>query len=175
MYSQISKIKDNHIPERLFDGYLDCLGSSMSSYGTCKKIFKNREVYIASFEFSMFEQKNSKYTAQVVVDVAQVINGGFGHIINTKFHIIRNGDLIDSFSINYNDIISQREDEVDFSSDKDKGTIKFEHAVMTCLECFACKCRKEYGVWIQTVCFTELRYCVVIEPDRANLPAILCC
>ena len=84
---------------------------------------KNRELYKATFEF---EFSNSM---SAVVDVAQIINGAFGHVISTNFHIIYNEKETHQFSIGYFELINKREDEVNLS-EEEKGVYRTEYLAM---------------------------------------------
>ena len=120
IYKQINLINDNEVvPEILLDGYLDCLGSTRSSFGSCRKIMKNGDVYIATFEFEFVNTNTMKMSA--VVDVAQIKVPNFGHDIATTFHIITKEAEVHKFNIRYIDLISRREDEVNLS-DEEKAT-----------------------------------------------------
>lgn len=131
IYEQIKIIDDNpNAPEKLVDSYLDCLGSSRSSFGACKKIVKVRELYVATFEFTMFNG-NNKYEQTIIADVTQIANGGFSHIIAVNFYVSKNGSVIDHFSINYNDMINRREDEIDMSNVADVSREKFRKSIMS--------------------------------------------
>ena len=127
IYKQINVIDSNPvIPETLFDGYLDCLGSSRSSFGMCRRIMRNRELYIASFEFKL---PVPRHDTNIIVDVTQVNNGGFGNVISMKFHIVINKVESHQFSIGYSDMIFKREDEVNLS-DEEKGVVRIEKIAM---------------------------------------------
>lgn len=129
IYEQIKIIDGNsHTPEKLVDAYLDCLGSSRSSFGHCKKINKIRDLYVASFEFKMFDN-NKKYEQTIVADIAQIINGGFGHVLAVNFYVSKNGNIIDHFSTNYDAIINHRDDEIDMSDIADKSREKYRKSI----------------------------------------------
>lgn len=124
IYRQIDLINENAvIPEILLDGYLDCLGSTRSSFGTCKSIMKNRDDYIATFEFKFIDTNTINMSA--VVDVRQLKVSNFGHNITTTFHIISKESVVHQFSIRYIDLISKREDEVNLS-DEEKAVKRTE-------------------------------------------------
>ena len=117
IYRQIDLINDNAIvPEMLLDGYLDCLGSTRSSFGTCKKIMKNGDVYVATFEFEFVSTNTMNMSA--VVDVAQIKIPNYVHYISTTFHIISKESEVHKFNIKYTDLISRREDEVNLSDEE---------------------------------------------------------
>lgn len=117
IYKQINLINNNEVvPEILLDGYLDCLGSTRSSFGTCKKIMKNGDVYVATFEFEFVSTNTMNMSA--VVDVAQIKIPNYGHDIATVFHIISKESEVHKFNIRYIDLISRREDEVNLSDEE---------------------------------------------------------
>ena len=99
------KIESNNImAEKIVDEYATMIGQAFNKYGHCTNIHRSMEFYTITIEYKILNQ----YI--ILVDVTQILNGGFGHVIVCKFTITdMNKKNLISFEVPYNDISVETE------------------------------------------------------------------